>query len=203
MKKKIVNIIIVVIVLANAPFIIQNIYYLLFKTKKEYYDSGELKRKHHFTNIGDSIVDTYYKNSILKSSFCYTDGKLKEVIKVHENSFRKEFTHYKNGLKTDTSRTFYNNGKLRSQCVYKKGKLEGVSLYYYRNSNIFTKILYENDKLVSDYDIFDKDGRILLKVDKKDSNLELHDPINNRKESMDILEFNEYLNQLIMDRLKY
>ncbi len=74
---------------------------------------------------------------------------------LNSNTFIKKHRRYK-----DIRVKYYKNGNIKSKEIYENNKLNGISYYYYKNGNIKSKEIYENNKLNGISYYYYKNGNI-------------------------------------------
>ncbi len=100
-----------------------------FKTKKEYYESGELLFKGSFKKGNrDGFSKWYFKSGQLKS----------EVF-------------YENGRKKGVERIYYESGELKAKIFYKDGIKNEETIYFNISGGQEYSVLFENNKPVKGY----------------------------------------------------
>lgn len=77
--------------------------------------------------------------------------------------------YFKNGLQEGSSKSFYDDGKLRYDVIYKGGKREGTAIWYYGNGvTIYETIEYKNDKKNGTAKKYYKNGKLKSVLSYKD-----------------------------------
>lgn len=90
------------------------------RTKKEYYENGNIKAEIPFqNNVIHGIVIQYYDNGDLKSE-----------------------ETYKNGQKNGFSAYFYPNGLLQQEIFYKNNKPNGKEYQFDRNGYLIKEVIH-------------------------------------------------------------
>ncbi len=115
-----------------------------------FYPNSQIKFKHNYF-MGVKDVDNI--NYLLNGSF---------LRQIYEKGFlQKEryFDKYKNPI-SDISKTYYNNGKLKSIRDIKYGYLNGDVKIFYSNGNIKFEKTFKNGILNGDFNNYYPNGRV-------------------------------------------
>ena len=91
------------------------------------------------------LLCTKYRGAIDKNYKPYT-GISKSY---YEDGKLKSEENYKDDKRNGISKSYYKNGKLEREANYKDGKLEGISKSYYKNGKLEREENYKEDELVS------------------------------------------------------
>lgn len=108
------------------------------RTKKEYYETGEMKIEYEIkNNLKDGIYTEYYKNGQVKSKYNYCKGKLEgKGILFYKNNRIQTETNFRNGLQEGIVKAYFPDGSLKQLGHYKKGLVDGVTFSYYSNKKL-------------------------------------------------------------------
>lgn len=157
------------------------------RTKKEYYQSGELKSEYYKddNNLKQGEVLKYYKNGIIKSIGYCTNDTFNGIYKeYYSNSQLKIQTMFFKGLQNGEFLEYFDNGQIKQKSNYIDGKENGLFIYYYSNGKPESIINMKNGYTLH-YTSYDSLGNI---VDKKHSMyIEILSPLN-KKDSIKIKE---------------
>ena len=134
-------------------------------TKKEFYDTGELKVEYTInrkTKDINGIYKEYDKKGFLASEIKFVNGiRQGEAKKYNEEGNNIACFYFKNDLVTDTAYFYYSSGEIKQLKVYDNGQIKGDVIDFYKNGNISYKGTYLNDTLIygSEYEYYN-DGKL-------------------------------------------
>ena len=93
--------------------------------KKEYYDTGELRRETPFKN--GRIEGTriwYYRSGKVHIRSEFREGKLNgESTEFHENGLLRRTEEYVDGAQEGPCFAYYESGAFKNSCVYRNGRI--------------------------------------------------------------------------------
>lgn len=98
-----------------------------------------------------------YKNGIIVRRYPMKKGYLDGIGKVYYDSGRlKKTLEYKDGVLNGSMVSYERNGNVTESIPYVDGKKEGVALYKMQDNIL--KMIYINDEMNGDYQIWNKDN---------------------------------------------
>ena len=119
---------------------------------EKYYINGNLKSKYdlNYSNKKSKIT-SFYKNSNIKSvSFYLNNLQIGNHKTFYDSniSLIKYKSYYKNGILEKETIHYYIDGSIESINEIKNGKLNGISKTFYENGDIKTKRCFLKNKLI-------------------------------------------------------
>lgn len=62
----------------------------------------------------------------------------------------------------DSTKTYYDSGKIESTTVIENGKKNGIQKYYFENGNVASVVNFVNDKMEGDLKAYYPDGKLRI-----------------------------------------
>jgi len=122
---------------------------------REFYPKGELKLEYTYYLVNGKKVEhgtftKWYENGRVMIQGTYRNGKKDGLWRecLRDGSPKMEGT-YKNGVKEGLWTVFYPSGRKHFEGMYRNGVRDGEWIEYAGDGSIFTRIVYQNGKVVS------------------------------------------------------
>lgn len=113
------------------------------------------------TPDGHTIKRGYFENGELQAEFSFNkEGKKDGLCRSYYNNgrVRSDFL-YKEGVKEGVSKNYYKEGGVSSEITYKDGKKNGPYIKYYKSGVKYTLSHYKNNQLDSTRVIYTRGGK--------------------------------------------
>ena len=105
----------------------------------------------------------HYENGKLRATCDYKNGIKNGVHMIYDNNMNMvSFTTYKHNMKNGMYQKSYSNGIIEYVGEYKNDLRYGQWVRFYENGTICGEILYSFGKIVGQYKLWDKNGKIVL-----------------------------------------
>jgi antitoxin component YwqK of YwqJK toxin-antitoxin module len=118
-----------------------------------YYENGKLQSESSFKDgrpDGKSVQ--YFNDGTVVDVVYYKDGYLNGIYESHYDHGQLYFRMtYLNGKLDGTYEVYYPDGKKKEIRSYKNGMREGTFISYHQNGKIQNKVIFLNNKPVSDF----------------------------------------------------
>ena len=111
------------------------------ETKKEFYESGNIKLEYKELNgKPDGLVKLYYETGKLQGDINYSNGMQngQTIFYYQSGKIMKKMT-YTDGSQIDTMKIYYESGQLNEVSIIKNSKKEGYYIQYFENGNLKLK----------------------------------------------------------------
>jgi hypothetical protein len=115
--------------------------------KKEYYESGSLKKK------------TVYMSPENKADY--------REYQYYQDEQIKDLNEFENGVRNGRSFSYYKNGGIKTVYYYDKGKLTSVGRFYDEKGRLTDKGLFINDSLVVKEEFYYSDNKMQVNAFSK------------------------------------
>jgi antitoxin component YwqK of YwqJK toxin-antitoxin module len=105
----------------------------------------------------------HYENGKLRAVCDYTNGIKNGVHTLYDNNMNMvSFTSYKHNMKNGLYQKSYANGIIEYVGEYKNNLRHSQWIRFYENGTICGEIMYSFGKIVGQYKLWDKNGKIVL-----------------------------------------
>jgi antitoxin component YwqK of YwqJK toxin-antitoxin module len=105
----------------------------------------------------------HYENGKLRATCDYKNGIKNGVHMIYDNNNNMvSFTTYKHNMKDGLYQKSYSNGIIEYVGEYKNDLRYGQWVRFYENGTICGEIMYSFGKIVGQYKLWDKNGKIVL-----------------------------------------
>lgn len=130
------------------------------KTKKEYWENGNIKSELSYNNKKlDGLATWYYENGVKQMECTYAEDIINGTMnRWYQNGNKESELLYANNKLNGLSKTWYSSGKLQSKQNYKNDTLDGMSEEWHENGQLKIKGLYKKGKFDGDWLYYDKNG---------------------------------------------
>lgn len=122
-----------------------------------FFSSGDLRAQTFEIENGDTINRTDASN--LKQGYWKVYNKIKKLPGYEDDQLVEEGSYVDN-KKEGVWKTYYNNGKLKSEITYKNNIANGFARFYYKNGNVSEEGNWVNNKWDGKYKYYYENGQI-------------------------------------------
>jgi len=130
--------------------------------KKEYFDSGRLKKITPYVNGKINGVEReYYESGELYTEVSYVNN-LKNGYKIwfNKSGSTSQIYPYVNDIVNGVAKHFYTSGEIIEQRFYKQGKINGTKTQYYKSGKIKHEGNYVDDRAIGISKTFFENGQL-------------------------------------------
>ena len=105
----------------------------------------------------------YYPGKILQAEGYYINKKKDSIwIYYTEEGYKINEVPYLHDQKHGTERKFYQSGALSEKSEWNAGINNGLTIRYNENGNVMMRIMYQNNKLDGEYNVYGPEENILI-----------------------------------------
>ena len=114
---------------------------------------------------GFTGIKQIYSKNILVREVTYKNGVIHGLMKTYlQNGQLYQSFWYENGIRQDTAKWYFNDGKVFRTTLFKNDSMNGIQTQYYRNRNVRAKLNFVNGVRTPYLEEFLQDGKKLLRI---------------------------------------
>ena len=111
-------------------------------------------------DTGFTGIKQIYSKNILAREVTYKNGVIHGLMKTYlQNGQLYQSFWYENGIRQDTAKWYFNDGKVFRTTLFKNDSMNGIQTQYYRNRNVRAKLNFVNGVRTPYLEEFLQDGK--------------------------------------------